>query len=150
MTATHSFIRRLTASRDGNVAVEFALIAPVLILLFTGLIDLGRAFYDGMALETAARSAVQYARQNPGDTTGIRAAALTGSGVPMGATVDPPKQFCECPNGSSIGCGSQCASGEPYLVFLSVTVRENFQSILPYPGLPSPLPLTGSAVLRVQ
>lgn len=141
---------RLAANRDGNVAVEFALVLPMLILIFAGVVDFGRAVYDRMALETAARGAVQYARQNPADATGIQLAALSAGGLPATATVDALQVFCECPDGSSIGCGTVCASGEPLLRFLSVTVREDFETLFPYPGVPSPLALAGSATIRVQ
>jgi len=150
MARRHGIRTGLLSNRDGNVAVEFALIMPMLILVFAGLIDFGRAFYDRMALDTAARSAVQYARKNPSDAQGITTAARRAGGLPAGVTVDPPRQFCECPSGAAVSCGSTCASGEPYLILLSVTVRYNFQPLVPYPGLPSPLPLAGSAVIRVQ
>ncbi|WP_448187482.1 TadE/TadG family type IV pilus assembly protein [Azospirillum sp. sgz301742] len=141
---------RLAANRDGNVAVEFALLLPLLILILGGVIDFGRAFYDRMALESAARSAVQYARQSPSDSAGIQLAALGAGGVPSTATVDALQVFCECPDGSSVGCNAVCASGGTVLRFLSVTVRENFETMFPYPGVSSPLALAGSATIRVQ
>jgi len=150
MARARGILGRLAGDRGGNVAVEFALALPVLIVMLTGLIDYGRATYDRMALETAARGAVQYARQAPSDTAGIRAAALNAGGVAATATVEVPAPFCECPDGSSIGCTATCASGDAVRRFLSVTVRQDFEPLFPYPGLPSPLALAGSAVIRVQ
>lgn len=143
-------LKRLLGDHDGNVAVEFALLAPLLVVMLTGLADFGRVTYDRMALETAARSAVQYARQNPNDTAGITAAALNAGGLDAAAAVEIPAPFCECPNGTSIGCSTVCPGGEPILRFLSVTVRHDFEPFFPYPGLPSPLALAGTAVIRVQ
>jgi len=134
----------------GSVAVEFALAVPILVLLLGGLADFGRAFYDRMALETAARGAVQYARQYPHDTAGIRLAALNAGRLPATITVDAPAPFCECPDGTPNECSTACPSGEAVLRFLSVTVREDFQTLFSYPGIPSPLPLVGAAVIRVQ
>lgn len=150
MKQRRGMLGRLLANRDGNVAVEFALVLPMLILILGGVIDFGRAFYDQMALETAARSAVQYARQNPGDATGIQLAATSAGGLPATATVDALQVFCECPDGSSIGCSTVCATGEALLRFLSITVREDFETLFPYPGVSSPLALAGTAVIRVQ
>ena len=149
MKRAMGLLRRLADER-GSIAVEFALTVPLLIVIVVGLADFGRAFYDRMALETAARGAVQFARQYPHDIAGIRLAALNAGQLPAGVTVDVPAPFCECPNGASVGCGSACPSGEGVLRFLSVTVREDFETLFPYPGMPSPLPLTGSAVIRVQ
>lgn len=145
-----SLLKRLAGNRSGNVAVEFALLAPLLVIILTGLADFGRVTYERMALETAARSAVQYARQNPNDTAGITAAALNAGGLDATATVEIPAPFCECPDGTSIGCSTVCPSGDPILRFLSVTVRHDFALFFSYPGLPSPLALAGTAVIRVQ
>lgn len=150
MKRIRSLLHRLAADRDGAVAVEFGLIAPLVFILLVGVIDLGRAFYDEMALLTAARGAVQYARQYPADVAKITRVALDGGGLPSSATVDTPQQFCECPDSGRIACGSQCPSGVPFNVYVSVTVRQDFQTLAPYPGLPSPLPLAGTAVMRVR
>jgi hypothetical protein len=150
MTRASRTLGRLAGDRGGNVAVEFALLLPLLIVILTGLIDFGRATYERMALETAARSAVQYARQNPNDTAGITAAALNAGGLAATAEVEVPAPFCECPTGASIACGTVCPNGDALLRFLSVTVRHDFEPLFPYPGLPSPLALAGSAVIRVQ
>src|SRR5919199_2199823 len=50
---------RLSAQRSGQSLVEFALILPLLTLLFLGAIDLTRAFYYYIALENASREAAR-------------------------------------------------------------------------------------------
>src|ERR1700712_2538102 len=37
-------LRRFRAARQGNAAIEFALIVPVMLLLMAGIVELGRAF----------------------------------------------------------------------------------------------------------
>jgi Flp pilus assembly protein TadG len=143
------FLRRLAGARGGNISVEFALALPFLLLLFGAVIDFGRAAYDRMALETAARSAVQYARANPGDAAGIRSAALNAGGVDPAAVV-ASRQFCECPGGGAGACNAVCPSGEAPQVFLEVTISSGFAPLLPVPGLPDLVSLAGSATLRVQ
>jgi hypothetical protein len=59
-------------SQKAQSAVEFALTAPVLVLLCFGLIDLGRAYYYDIQLQDAARSGVRvtaglYSAQGPTD-----------------------------------------------------------------------------------
>jgi Flp pilus assembly protein TadG len=52
--------RRL-ADDGGTSVVEFALIAPVLVLLLLGTVDIGTAIYDRFALNSAVSVAEQYA-----------------------------------------------------------------------------------------
>ncbi len=49
-------LRRLIAERSGVSAVEFALVAPVMILLFMGTVELPRAYTTGQHAHRAARS----------------------------------------------------------------------------------------------
>lgn len=50
---------RLLGER-GAAAVEFALVAPVLILLLLGIFEFGRAFHTQTALSAAAREGARY------------------------------------------------------------------------------------------
>ncbi len=51
----------LLADDEGTSVVEFALIAPVLVLLLLGTVDIGTAIYDKFALNAAVSAAEQYA-----------------------------------------------------------------------------------------
>ncbi len=51
----------LLAEDSGTSVVEFALIAPVLVLLLLGTVDIGTAIYDKFALNAAVSVAEQYA-----------------------------------------------------------------------------------------
>lgn len=50
-------------SRRGQTLVEFALLLPLLIVLFLGVADFGRVFSDGLILEAAARNGAELAAQ---------------------------------------------------------------------------------------
>lgn len=47
---------RLATARRGAATVEFAIVAPLLFLLFFGIVEFGRAFWVAEMLQTAARS----------------------------------------------------------------------------------------------
>ena len=49
------------ACRRGAVAVEFAIVAPILVAIVFGLVELGRAFEAQNLLEVAAREAARFA-----------------------------------------------------------------------------------------
>lgn len=49
----------------GQALVEMALIAPVLISMSLGILDLGRLFYYDVEFQSALREAARYAAKNP-------------------------------------------------------------------------------------
>lgn len=51
---------RLGASDRGVSAVEFALVAPVLLMILLGAVDFGRMFYFRQGLEYAAQAGARY------------------------------------------------------------------------------------------
>src|SRR5688500_1682543 len=51
----------LRKSRRAQALVEFAMMLPISIALFLGIVDLGRAFYQAMAIREAAQAGALYA-----------------------------------------------------------------------------------------
>lgn len=73
-------IRRLMAATEATAAVEFAIIVPILMLLFVGITDLGGALLIRFRLDAAAASAANYAM--------VQAASVTSSsGGALAATI---------------------------------------------------------------
>ncbi len=74
----------------GAVAVELALVLPILVLLVFGIIEFGRGYHAKAALAHAAREAVREAALDIGDpATTARNAAPLLDGASMTVTVDP-------------------------------------------------------------
>lgn len=71
MRTIHEHLR----PRRGQSVVEFALASVVILLLIFGTVDLGRAVFTRVMLANATREAGRYAMINPGDSSGILAAA---------------------------------------------------------------------------
>lgn len=72
----------LLRSPHGSVAVETALVLPLLLLLVFGLVDFGHAWYMKTELTTASREGARYATRYftvPGTTTRITPSALNPS-----------------------------------------------------------------------
>jgi Flp pilus assembly protein TadG len=59
----------LPAGRRGSFALEFALVAPCMLILLIGLIDLGRMFGDQHALDEGVSVAARYAVVNSASAT---------------------------------------------------------------------------------
>jgi len=141
------------SSPRGGAVIEFALIMPLLVLFLVGLSDLGLAAYDAMEVQAAAEAGAQYAALNGWNATSI-AAAVTGATGASGIAATPaPSQLYGCPDGGTftiVASTVTCPSGSPPGVYASVSAQLQYQTVLPYPGLPSPLTLTGQAYRRIK
>lgn len=65
--------------REGTAAVELALLSPLLLLLFAGVIDFSRVFYQEIQLSGAVAAAGQYALLNAASINSTNAAALAAT-----------------------------------------------------------------------
>ena len=142
--------RRHCVSR-GQSLVEFAVVAPVLILFLLAVADFGRVFFVSIALNNAARAGTQYGIQSPAnaaDVSGMQQAAQKDasniSGV--GATAS---EYCECPDGSTQACNLSPPCND-MRVYVEVDTTGSFQTLLNYPGIPSSISLTGKSVMRAE
>lgn len=146
-------IECLRAPPRGGPLLEFALVAPFLALFLVAVGDLGFALYDLLQLQAAAEAGAQYATRNTWNATAI-ATTVSGATGLGGVTATPaPSQLCACPDGGTfapIGCGNTCPSGSAPGLYASVSAQLQYRPVLPYPGLPSPLTLTGQAYRRLK
>lgn len=138
----------------GAAIVEFALILPLLVLLMVGLFDLGFGAYQLMQVHAAAEAGAQYATQHATWDAAAIATAVTGATGTGGiAAIPAPSQVCGCPDGGIFtprpSCGT-CPSGSPAGIYASVSAQLSYSPVLPYPGLPDPLVLTGQAYRRLN
>lgn len=89
-----------TEARDrGSVAVEFALLLPVLLLIIFGVIDFGRAISDQITLTQAAREGARLASLGYSDSAVQSRAQSAATGLsPVTVTVSS-----SCPAGAGNG-----------------------------------------------
>ena len=59
-----SLFNRLTRDARGNAVVELALVLPLLLLLFAGMTEIGRAYYQANAVEKGLRAGALFAGRN--------------------------------------------------------------------------------------
>lgn len=146
--------RRTLASFLGNcagsTAVEFAVLAPILIVLVAGLVDLGQSLYTSMLLRTAARAGAAYAMTNPADTEGARQVVFHSAGMDSTALEVTANRYCECPDGSSVSCSGTCTDGGTISTFVEIKASQRVATVSSYAGLLAPVVLSGKAVFRVR
>jgi Flp pilus assembly protein TadG len=68
----HFDSKRVLGAEHGGVAVEFAIILPVLVLLVFGIIDFGHAWYMKHMISDASREGVRYGSRYLTDSSGNR------------------------------------------------------------------------------
>ncbi len=78
-------MKALMRARAGATAVEFALVAPIFIIMTMGVFEIGRAFWIRSSMQFAVEETTRYAIVNTSATTATLATyaqtTLTASGV---------------------------------------------------------------------
>jgi Flp pilus assembly protein TadG len=139
-------------SDRGASLVEFAIVAPVLIFLLIGTIEVSRYAYYSILAASAARAGVQYGAQNTTtalDSTGITNAARA-DGQNLAAWTITPNHLCSVSGAAPAQCA--VSSGSPptnTIYYVKVQVTGTFKSLMNYPGIPNNVPVSGSAIMRV-
>src|SRR5712692_10060609 len=87
-------LRNLFRSDDGTQLIEFAIVFPVLLLLFAGTTELGRMFYTYNSLAKATRGAARYLSTvqtvDSAHITNAKNMALCGNIAGCGGNGQPP------------------------------------------------------------
>jgi len=147
----------------GSAAVEFAITAPLLVLLASGAADYGAVTAQCSSLAAYTRAGAEYARGQvasgnalPSANT-IKSVLNIPSVVSVGFSATDP--YCTCADGTSVTCPSQSSTNPcvaktdaRVLQYVSVTMT---QSVMPPKFSYTPLPfsissLSSTMVVRVQ
>ena len=116
-------IKNFLRCENGTQMIEFALVFPVLILLFAGTVELGRLFYTYTTLAKGTRAAARYLSTKPN----------------VGTSTDAAKRIVMCGNPNV--CGD---ANNPLI--LSNLNAANIVVTPPTPGAPQPRYVTVSIV----
>ena len=134
-------------------ATEFALIAPIILLVLIGMVDAGLYINTQMKLENAARAAAEFVYLG-GDVADIEQSVLAQTDFADAETgalnnVTASADFvCECSGGVAASCDGGCDGYTRR--FVEVVLSMKYKTIFPYPGLPDVIDLKGSVRYQVQ
>jgi Flp pilus assembly pilin Flp len=130
-------LQRLRADCRGAMAVEFGLIAPVVMLMMLGVVEASVAISTNLEVQAAARAGTHAGFTRPptaGDMTPI--IASTKAAMPAdwlsgnNAATVAATLACECEVTGAVACGNPCGLGEAKQTYLRVEVTKNHAPLL--------------------
>ncbi|MEZ5865255.1 MAG: TadE/TadG family type IV pilus assembly protein [Geminicoccaceae bacterium] len=143
--------RRFTRATEGAVAIEFVLMAPILMVMLVGLIDFGAAVSRQMQMSSAVHAGAQLAVARPpgsGDLEGIREATrLAASDDRSGTQSVDVSLFCEALDGTVVDCDATPTVGRA--TYVRVRLTEFWRFTFPYPGFGDGITLSADQTVRV-
>ena len=130
----------------------------MLLILLTGVIEIGMGVFQDMQVQAAAEAGALYAAKYGGSNLTAIALAVTNATSTSGITASPaPVLFCGCPNTSGVtsqgsNCTTVCSSGNLPGTYVTVSAKITRTELLPLPYISLGLPatFTGTSVIRVQ
>jgi Flp pilus assembly protein TadG len=164
-------LRQLYGGRNGAAAVEFAITAPVMVVLVLGIGDYGALMNTTASLEGATRAVAEFARNSPycvgGGLTdsncvsGINnlVTTLKTNGIIASATFAPsaisatPGNYCTCTDGTVVSCsGGICnvAGDIRVLQYIRVTATQSMIPIVSYGTFTAAMTLNAQTTTRIQ
>ena len=149
-TTVHGVAHRLLECRAGNVSVELALLAPILLLVFLGVIEYGRAYTEQLNLSRMARVQLQYAVENLGASTVLEEIDGHSATLPNGDTVSyAATSSCLC-LGVDTGCQTLCDGTSLPDMHIQVAATRSLTPLVFFPGHSGPLTLTATTAMRAR
>ncbi len=143
--------QRSPIRRRGIATVEFALIAPLMLLMLAGVLDFAMALRTASCVTAAARIGAEFGSQSAyasANYAGMQNAAVNSAPGLAGITASAV-QSCQCPGGLAVSCSGVCSGGN-MLVYVQVTVSAPVHTIFNYSALNVPASVKATASMRAQ
>ena len=141
--------------RRAVAALEFALTAPILLIVLGGTVDFGIANYTRTALANAVSVGAEYALLTGSGVVGNNVKTLVQSSSFVSgvtATVTGPACYCvtgSAPTMSTATCNSACSDGSTAGSYIIISATYTYSGLLSSYSYPSGFTLTESATVRL-
>ena len=118
----------LIKNPSGNVAIEFAIILPIVFLMLSGVLNFGLILANQNQLNAVASVGMLYAFGNSSSPAAVKTAMqnATTNLTPLTVTAT---QFCQCSNGTNIACSKTCTGGVVPGTYVTVTANSQVNLI---------------------
>jgi hypothetical protein len=145
--------RIFACNKNGTAAIEFAVVALILVVMGIGVADLGMGFYRKMQVQNAAQAGAQYAIRH-GFAPELISNAVTSATRFSNIVASPAaRQYCGCPTNTGIveiaDCSSNCVDGSKSVTYVEVAAEGTYETILPYPLFPKSFKLTALSTAAI-
>jgi Flp pilus assembly protein TadG len=148
--AASRFAHRFLACRAGNISVELALLSPILLLVFLGVVEYGRAYTEQLNLSRMARVQLQYAVENLGASTVLDEIDGHSTTLPNGDTITyAATTACTC-LGAATGCQTLCDGTSLPQMEIQVSATRALTPLVFFPGNSGPLTLAATTAMRAR
>jgi hypothetical protein len=134
----------------GVASVELAVLTPFLCFLFVVATDFARSFYYAVTVQNCARNGAYYAADYPNNNlyNDIHGYMSLDDAIMRDASNLSPSPTYTVYYGAT-EAGPFTDTTKPASGYVQVTVTWTFQSITNFPGIPSNVSLSRSAVMRI-
>lgn len=123
MKMKYNFIR----NSIGNVAIEFALVLPIIFLILSGVINFGLIIANQNQLNDVASAGMLYAFGVSSTPSAVQTAMQNSTSIsPLTVTAT---QFCQCLDGTNPGCANTCNDGSTPGTYVTVTAQSQVDLI---------------------
>ena len=145
------FLARLVGDDEGVAAIEFGVVASVLIILMVMATDLGLAMQHRSQMEGAVRAGLQKALDSTATLTVVEDYTLSSTDLPTDPEAEATaEQQCGCPDGTEVDCSTGTCGASPMRKYVELTLAQDHSWLFGFPGLPNPTTLTVTHTIRVE
>lgn len=149
-----AWVRSLIHARQGNVAIEFAFIAPVVILLTLAAVELGRVGTEWTRVKHAAHAGTQFGIQdqaNAANAQGMVDAARFDADDSTNELEISARRYCRCPGTTAeVACSEKCPDDTFSPMYVEVNVSQDIAALIPYLDLPKSYAISAQNTGRVR
>ncbi len=119
----------LVKNVKGNVAIEFALVAPFLFLLVSGIMNFGLILANQNQLYSIVNTGMLYAAGQ--SKTAAEVQTIMQGAIPtMSPLTITASSFCRC-GGASATCSSTCSDGSTAATYITMTAQSSVSLVAP-------------------
>jgi len=144
-----TFFESYKRNSDGASAVEFALLAPIFILMIVGTVDMGMYVLQKTQLHNTVHTSAVYVARAADDESLQTIAQETHQGNFEDITVTSAFE-CECADGAVLSCPASCGSDDYQRRYVLVSGTGSYSSLFPYPGIPQSITISTQSRVRVD
>jgi Flp pilus assembly protein TadG len=153
MPVVRKLLAKAKTCTAGVAAIEFAIAAPILVLVMFCTTDLGLGIYRKMQVENAAQAGAEYAVLYGFAASSISSAVTQATSFSDISASPAPSQFCGCASDTGVttaDCSSTCTGGIAPGTYVTVSAQATYTTILHYPVIPDSFIFAAQSTVRIQ